>query len=194
MPLLSFEGDLIQHKALAQAIAAYNAMEDEVSLPQKVHQLQIINYLIERTPSSPELSKWLNNTNALGWERQLQKIGVHRDASAFLKSMEFARAMQRLAPHTARVTLDEHDDLYTLLAERDALLKNPGSLEAFQAVNQRLFALAQQDEVLQEKIMKHQHMLALTYAKLEAIKGVVEQNFEEYVTRDLSTHLTHGAR
>ncbi|MDF1683145.1 MAG: hypothetical protein P1U36_00665 [Legionellaceae bacterium] len=184
MPLLAFGSGLGQYKKLELAIQAFNATNDDYA-SQKIYQLQTINALIDRATPSPELDKWLADTSSSSWEQQLQKIGVHRDASAFLKSMEFSQAMQRVsntteAPH-------EDDTFYTLLAERDALLKGSGNIEAFESINRRLFALSNQDEKLQARMIEHKHFLALSYAKLEAIKGAVDQNFDEYGTKELSS-------
>jgi len=183
MPLLAFGSGLGQYRKLELAIQAFNATDDDY-VSQKIYQLQAINALIDRAIPSPELDKWLADTASSGWEQQLQKIGVHRDASAFLKSMEFSQAMQRVSNTTE--TPHEDDTFYTLLAERDALLKGPGNIEAFESINRRLFALSNQDEKLQTRMIEHKHFLTLGYGKLEAIKGMVEQNFEEYSTKELS--------
>lgn len=184
MPLLALDRDLGQYRKLRQAIQDFNATADGY-VSQKIYQLQTINALIDRAAPSPELDQWLADTSLSGWEHQLQQIGVHRDASAFLKSIEFSQAMQR-ASNTTEVP-HQDDTFYTLLAERDAILKGPGNIEAFESINRRLFALSNQDEKLQARMIDHKHHLALGYGKLEAIKDMVEQNFEEYSTEELSS-------
>jgi len=99
--------------------------------------------------------------------------------------MEFSQAIQR----ASNTTEEPHqgDTFYTLLAERDALLKGPGNIEDFESINRRLFTLSNQDEKLQARMIEHKHFLALGYGKLEAIKDAVEQNFGEYSTEELSS-------
>ncbi|MDF1828051.1 MAG: hypothetical protein P1U39_07205 [Legionellaceae bacterium] len=182
MPLLALNSGLRQYKKIEQAIDDFNATADDDAM-QKIYRLQGLNALIERAPPSQELDAWINNTTNVGWEQQLQKIGVHRDASAYLKSVEFAQAVQRAS--NKKETPYEGETLYTLLIERDALLQSPNDLKTYERVNRRLFALSNQDEKLQARTLEHRHFLALSYAKLEAIKGVVEQNFDEYNTQKL---------
>ncbi len=185
MPLLPLNTGQIKYRRLEQAIQEFNATSDDYPI-QKVYQLQVINYLLERAEPSPQLDEWLNDASESGWERQLQKIGVHRDASIFLKGIEFARAVHLLSPQTELPEVSQNKSFHDALADRDALLNNLTTIEAFETTSQYLFALSQTEANIQARIAEHQHFLALAYAKAEAIRSIIKQNFPEYETRDLS--------
>ncbi len=124
MPLLSFNTGLRQYKQLEEAIQFYNALGGDDAI-QKVYQLQVINYLIERVPPSTALDEWLASREENGWELVLQRIGVHRDASVFLKSFEFAKATQHISDNEEPILFNPEDTLYSLLTERDAFFNAP---------------------------------------------------------------------
>lgn len=178
---------------LTQLVSAFNEIasdeDKELSADDHLNRIILLQKIVsqlELEPPRPSLDDWLTNTEKQGLERQLQRYGIHRDASPFLKSFEFANAImavREVAPLETDVSLSK------LTQEEQALFQKPEaeqSVEAYVELARKKMHYFSQPEV-QDKIIMHQQILALVYSKLEAIRGEVEQKFSNFSTKELSS-------
>lgn len=175
------------HAALAACVKAYNAVPDtrERRL-EKIFLLQKISYLLDTTPTDLELSTWRKLSGAKSLEANLQRYGILRDGSTLVKNVLFAEAVyQVLSPADDIPNID----YFTALQKRNELLANaelsPETLTMYAQYNQVILNAFKNSTELQEKYDRSQYFLSLCYSKLEAIQGVVDQNFSEFETHTL---------
>lgn len=152
---------------------------------QRVILLDKISTLLEKEPLSFELSAWQADDTVQGWERQLQKYGVHRDASPLLKTYEFSRAALALSHRDPVETTKSYADC--MKARAGILSKDVHQQEVIEGYLNLAGEQAHlyQQPAMADKIVKHKETLALSYAKIEAIRGLVSQTFDEYTTEKL---------
>lgn len=175
-------------------VGAFNKIasdeEKELSADDHLNRIILLQKIVsqlELEPPSPLLDEWLTNTEKQGLERQLQRYGIHRDASPFLKSFEFANAIMAVKEVEP---LETDVSLPVLTQEEQTLFQKPEaeqSAEAYVELARKKMHYFSQPE-MQEKIILHQQILALVYSKLEAIRGEVEQKFSNFSTKDLSSN------
>ncbi len=180
---LSIPSNVGSGTKLVGLIHAYNGLTEDMNV-EKLFTLQKICYFLQKTPLTPELIEWRNEFGQDGLEAHLQHYGIHRDGSQLLQTIEFADAVCGYAPETEISS----PSLYSSMTERDDMLKidsNPETLTAYIKHNQAIMAHFDNDLTLQEKTQRHLNFLALTYGKIDAIQGIVEQQFSEYQTSTL---------
>ncbi len=164
---------------LIKIIEDYNALRNDETPIQRLFYLQKIHDLVQQARPNTELLDWYNKSGPSSLEAHLQHYGVHRDASALLQSIEFANAVQRYAPASKA----PHLDFFSASRQRDALFKaeiQNNTFEDYVHCSQDIMIAYDADQKLQEKGSRSIHFLALSYAKIEAIKGLVTQEFDEY--------------
>lgn len=170
-------------KKLIALVGAYNKLSEEEPI-RRLFYLQKISHLIYNT-KNPEIINWRNEPGESGLEHHLQHYGVHRDASVVLQGIEFAHAIRRHSPFV----IAPERSFYSAMKARDEAFTaepSPEVLEAYVANNVAMMAHYDEDEGLKEKIVRRMHFLALSYAKVEAIQGLIRQHFDSYQTAMLS--------
>jgi len=181
MPKLNSEGHDLPPK-LVEAIDAYNN-EGATDL-EKLFNLQMMSSFTKAS-TDPNIMTWRNKTGNKSFEEHLQSYGIHRDASSLLQSIEFSRAVTRFAKPAE---LLDPTFFYQAISARDGAFSinvQSEALDTFTKSNVAIYEYYVHNQPLQEKVERHAYYLALTYAKLEALKGLVEQSFSEYDTKVL---------
>jgi serine/threonine protein kinase len=180
---------------LKSYIAKYNALlNDEEPTKEnelrKLFYLQQINNHIFELPAQTEIAKWKNEVGKNSLEEHLQKYGIYRDSSILLQSIKLAIAVREV------LDLDPLDrtqssglPLYAAMRTRNQALQQEEptneNLNTFAENNLAILQQYNSDIDLQAKIKRHERILSLTYAKIDAIQGFVEQNFAEYQSKPL---------
>ncbi|RAP38488.1 hypothetical protein B1207_00960 [Legionella quinlivanii] len=165
-------------------VESYNKA-NENSLDKLYYLQQITTYLRNKQFLSPQLTSWRNSSSQDGLEAHLQQYGIHRDASVLLQNIEFATAVSRYA---GADVFETNLSLYEAMTQANAVLRQDYSqtaLNDYLNANLAIMKNYQTNPKFQEKIERHKHFLALSYAKVEAIQGFVEQAFPEYSTKVL---------
>lgn len=191
-----------RHTELAKLITTYNQLnlerpsnvDDHTELRlwknqqiDKVFLLQKINYFIETAIPDTELTKWRTASGRNSWEDHLQRYSIARDGSLLVKNIQFADAITLYDTNTPSDDLD----YFHALQARNALLAKPGKQlddeekAKYVQYNQTIMHKFYNDPVLQERFKNSQYFLSLCYAKMEAIHGVVDQEFEIFNTNYL---------
>lgn len=150
-----------------------------------------------------------NRPARASFEQVLQRVGVHRDASVLLRSVEYASAYRRLESESSEKEFSEinaeagNAHLYFLLEKRYFLLKELLELgnnpEEQTLTNKRwsltgqlhqthleLFQLIQACPAVKELVTEHSDILAQSYAEIEVIFDKVEQEFPTYSVSPLT--------
>ncbi|MCW8450326.1 protein kinase family protein [Legionella quinlivanii] len=165
-------------------VTSYNEA-NENSLEKLYYLQQITTYLRNKQFLSPQLTSWRNSPSQDGLEAHLQQYGIHRDASVLLQNIEFATAVSRYA---SADVFETNLSLYEAMTQANAVLRQDYSQAALNDYLNANLAIVKNYDTnpkLQEKIARHRHFLALSYAKAESIQGFVEQVFPEYSTKVL---------
>jgi hypothetical protein len=177
-----------QHEALEKLISHYNQTDPYDYGLKRVFLLQKINHYIETISPDQALQNWRMALGPHSFEAHLQHYGINRDAATLVKNIQFANAVQQYA--LERVKPGDLD-YFTALQERNTLLANPSpDLNAADQLryiqyNQIILQKFENDPGLQAKFVRSRHFLSLCYAKMEAIQGVVDQEFETFHTNPL---------
>ncbi|MDI1351641.1 MAG: hypothetical protein PSV35_02565, partial [bacterium] len=171
---------------LSTLIAGFNRLSDDAHI-EKLFYLQKINFVMQQDPANPTFINWRNQLGESGLEAQLQRYSIHRDSPAQLHSIEFANAVTHFMPSKLS---SPNVSFYTGMQSRDLLFvadTTPDSIKMYISINHEIMASYNQNVTLQEKMTRHQHFLALSYGKIDAIQGLVQQNFAEYQTKVLGS-------
>ena len=181
---------------LLKLVKAYNVLDDKPADMNtdidRLFYLQKINYFIQGLPPNPQFISWRNQLGDSGLESNLQRYGIHRDSSPLLQSIEFANAVR----HFPTDVESSEQSLYKAMSERDKLFKDESTAEqarkSYVQMNRAIMKQYDNDPKLQEKIIRSKHFLGLSYAKVDAIQGLVQQDFNEYQTEVLGSSEGHN--
>jgi hypothetical protein len=179
-----------RHPQLASFITAYNQLDFNHQKIEKIFLLQKINHFLETSRPDLELTEWrtsLGNSEQSSWETHLQRFGISRDGSTLVKNIQFAEAVSQNAPPHPIIKVD----YFAALQARDALLANPTDnidetqMANYIKYNQSIMLKFDADPDLQQQYNRSQYFLSLCYAKMEAIRGTVTQDFDTSQTNQL---------
>ena len=183
----------VKNPKISALIERYNALikSNQFSAPDKIESrtlmklflLQKIDYLLQKENSNFELLTWQSQLGPSGIEAHLQKYGISRDASTFLKNIEFANAVKNCNSKEKAPTSVE--DFFTIIRQRDTLFDSEigeDTLKTYFEYNQSIMTIYDKDKGMQDKVLKSKHFLSLCYAKMDSIKGFVKQKFADYET------------
>lgn len=176
-----------RHSVLVQLITAYNQFDAEASEIEQIFLLQKINHYIETCVPDLELTAWRTALGQESLEANLQRYGISRDGSTLVKNIQFAAAITQYAPSVANSDMD----YFSALQARNALLVNTtDSLNEEETTkyiqcNKVIMHKFDNDLSLQDQYTRSQYFLSLCYAKMEAIRGAVDQEFETFQTSQL---------
>ena len=182
------------HPQLAALITAYNQLDFNEQLIEKIFLLQKIDHLLETSTPDLELTSWrtgLGNKEQSSWESHLQRFGISRDGSTLVKNIQFAYV---IAQNTPLHPVTE-DDYFTVLQERNVLLAKTSAqideaeLTQYIEYNQSIYNKFKTDPDLQQQYDRSQYFLSICYAKMEAIRGAVIQDFDTFETNQLGNRL-----
>ncbi|EHL30685.1 protein kinase family protein [Legionella drancourtii] len=183
--------DIRDLKELKTLVEHYNAIgDDNNSDIKKLFTLQRINYFIQKNLDNDAVVTWRNQLGESGLERHLQHYGIHRDSSQLLQSVEFANAVRHFTLNAPPLERTTQSSFYSAMKKRNDLFTQdptPEALKNYVKYNTVITSHYEFNEGFQEKVQRHKHFLALSYAKIDAIQGVVKQNFDEYQTRVLGS-------
>ncbi len=178
-----------KHGALSAAIEQYNQLlqtsADDMNI-EKLFLLQKINHIVVNSSPDAVLSDWYDLHDESSFESHLQRYGIQRDGSTLVKDIQFATAVCHFSP--SQSTLDS--DYFSALRQRNELFSTAPSQETmslYLRTNQRIMDTFNQDPNLLNKYLRSRHFLSLCYAKMEAIKGVVDQSLDDYKTNPLNS-------
>ncbi|MCA0403560.1 MAG: serine/threonine-protein kinase [Proteobacteria bacterium] len=179
---------------LSNLIEQYNAIadNDENGSIRKIFLLQKMNNFIQHNLDNNDVVAWRNKIGESGFESHLQHYGIHRDSSQLLQSVEFANAVRHFTPNTPPIKTTTNNSFYNSMQKRNDLLAKeptPEILDNYIKESNVIVSYYASNDEFQEKMRRHADYLALSYAKVEAIQGLVNQNFNEYQT-DILGHST----
>jgi hypothetical protein len=176
---------------LNSAIKAYNQVSKAYSI-KKLFYLQKINYHVREFMAKAHQSviEWYHQDEAWGFERHLQRFGIHRDSSELLQSIEFAQAVALRSEHSSH---GADKSFHQSLRDRDKTFlatnkTEDDTIKEYCENNLRIWGFYSNDEELKTTVLRQINFLALIYAKTEAIQGLVEQRFEGYTSKAMSAH------
>lgn len=130
MPLKISSLNRLKHRRLLKLINDFNRVPEQDAI-QRLFFLQKINYYTNSMPIGNEEYEWLTDRDSQSWRANLEAFGINPDGSFLFKGIEFARAVARNAPIEKQPSIESNEkDLYKLLQERDALLKDSRSFKA----------------------------------------------------------------
>ncbi|MCW8419012.1 LegK7 family Dot/Icm T4SS effector kinase [Fluoribacter dumoffii] len=189
MPLKISSLNRLKHRRLLKLINDFNRVPEQDAI-QRLFFLQKINYYTNSMPIGNEEYEWLTDRDSQSWRANLEAFGINPDGSFLFKGIEFARAVARNAPIEKQPSIESNEkDLYKLLQERDALLKDSRSFKASekQYLNLccKLVFLADHDSGLKTQLEEHAQILDLAKEKIRAIKGESELVSSNYRTEPL---------
>ncbi|HVT63418.1 MAG TPA: hypothetical protein VHD33_08040, partial [Legionellaceae bacterium] len=192
-PLASIASVSPNHHTLNELIVAYNQLLDQRTANaeiEKLFLLQKISHILETSFYDIKLMDWYDQFGEESFEAHLQHYGIQRDAATLVKNIQFATAVTHLSPSTNA----QHLDYFDALRERNQLFTNShlptaNDLAAYVLHNQTISEHYANSPELLEKVLRSRHFLALCYAKMEAIKGAVEQSFGNYQVNTLGDGL-----
>ena len=176
-----------RHPVLAQLITAYNQLDADTSRIEQIFLLQKINHYIETCVPDIELTEWRNSLGQQSFEAHLQRYGISRDGSTLVKNIQFAAAITQYAPSVPSSDMD----YFSALQARNALLvnatdsQNEEETTKYIQYNKIIMHQFDNDLGLQDKYARSQYFLSLCYAKMEALRGAVDQEFETFQTNQL---------
>lgn len=183
-----------RHPQLASFITAYNQLDFHHQKIEKIFLLQKINHFLETSIPDLEITEWrtsLGNSKQSSWEAHLQRFGISRDGSTLVKNIQFAAAVsQNALPY-----LNIEVDYFAALQARDALLANPADnideteMASYIEYNKIIMKQFNSDTDLQQQYNRSQYFLSLCYAKMEAIRGAVIQDFDTFQTNQLGDRI-----
>lgn len=183
-----------RHPQLASFITAYNQHDFNHQKIEKIFLLQKINHFLETSIPDLELTEWrtsVGNSEQSSWEVHLQRFGISRDGSTLVKNIQFAEAVSQNAPPHPIIKAD----YFAALQARDALLANPTEnidetqMANYIKYNQSIMLKFDADPDLQQQYNRSQYFLSLCYAKMEAIRGAVTQDFDTFQTNQLGDRI-----
>ena len=174
------------HQELATCIAQYNAIDtDDSRNLEKIFLLQRISYLLEASPPDLELNTWRKLRGSKSLEANFQYYGVLRDGSTLVKNIQFAETVCGASEQIEMLSID----YFSALQKRNELLAQgewtPDVATKYAQYNRIILDYFHNTPEIQDKFYRSQHFLSLCYPKLEAIQGVVNQDFSEFETRPL---------
>lgn len=181
------------HPELRDLVQSYNQLNPQEQGLECVFLLQKINHYLETCHPDSSLQNWCMAVGVNSWEAHLQRYGISRDGSTLVKNIQFATAVRQHAP----VAPPTHMDYFAALQERNALLSSTWSgitddeMARYIQYNQIIINKYEQDPNLQDKFLRSRYFLSLCYAKMEAIKGVVDQGFEIFQTSPLGKQVNN---
>ena len=183
-------------KDFLELIETFNSVPEEDHI-QRLFYLQKISYVLANMTLNSSSFAWLSDTGEGSWQAHLKAYSINSDASVFVKGMQFAEA---IAQHTKEKSLltGPEKDVYSLLQERDKLLKSPSfeeCRERYIAVNCQLQVLIDAEHRVKEIVKRHSEILFMAKAKLDAIQKretkPTDRPTPAYKTEALGAHVNN---